>query len=302
MLQKYLSKSLNRWRSNQHELCGKADQSKSRHPHDQYVWWGEVVAGGEGARLLGLGASGTFQLPKDLLKDPGSTLNVRLLAINANGKAYELDRVYRVCAVTILALDTTSERGSIALRFKGKTVCEITVHAPQGFAHLLFPAIEKLRNEAKFDLNEVDCFAAATGPGSFTGLRVALAAVKGLAESTRKPVSGVSNLRALSSFGKNGSTLRAVTLDARRNEVYAAVYDPALRLVVPETVGPLEAFLSQLDPSVEYEYISEPSAPLASAVALCAELDGMEGKWQDPATLDANYVRRSDAELFWSDR
>ncbi len=62
----------------------------------QYAWWGEVVAGGEGAHLLGLGASGNFKLPKDLLKEPGSTLNVRLLAINANGKAYELDRVYRL--------------------------------------------------------------------------------------------------------------------------------------------------------------------------------------------------------------
>ncbi len=204
--------------------------------------------------------------------------------------------------MTILALDTTSERGSIALRSNGKTVAEVTVYAPQGFAHLLFPAIEKLRNEAKFDLNEVDCFAAASGPGSFTGLRVALAAIKGLAESTRKPVSGVSNLRALSSFGKNASALRAVTLDARRNQVYAAVYDGDLRLIVPESVGPLQAFLSQLDPSVEYEYISAAPAALASAVALCAELDGMESKWQDPAELDANYVRRSDAELFWSDR
>ena len=62
----------------------------------QYAWWGEVVAGGEGDRLLGLGASGNFKLPKELLKDPGSTLNLRLLAINANGKAYELDRVYRL--------------------------------------------------------------------------------------------------------------------------------------------------------------------------------------------------------------
>ena len=62
----------------------------------QYVWWGEVVAGGEGARLLGLGSSGNFTIPKEFLKEQGSTLNVRLLAINANGKAYELDKVYRL--------------------------------------------------------------------------------------------------------------------------------------------------------------------------------------------------------------
>lgn len=62
----------------------------------QYVWWGEVVAGGEGARLLGLGPSGNFTIPKEFLREQGSTLNVRLFAINANGKAYELDKVYRL--------------------------------------------------------------------------------------------------------------------------------------------------------------------------------------------------------------
>jgi hypothetical protein len=62
----------------------------------QYVWWGEVVAAGEGARLLAVGPSGTLTLPKGLTKGPGATLNIRLLAINALGKAYEMDRVYRL--------------------------------------------------------------------------------------------------------------------------------------------------------------------------------------------------------------
>ncbi len=62
----------------------------------QYVWWGEVVPGTEGARVLAFGSSGNFTLPKDLTREPGSTLNLRLLAINANGKAYELDKVYRL--------------------------------------------------------------------------------------------------------------------------------------------------------------------------------------------------------------
>ncbi|MGA8028201.1 MAG: DUF5060 domain-containing protein [Bryobacteraceae bacterium] len=62
----------------------------------QYVWWGEVVAGGEGARLLGVGSFGNFIVPKELAKDPSAVLNVRLLAINANGKAYEVDKVYRL--------------------------------------------------------------------------------------------------------------------------------------------------------------------------------------------------------------
>jgi hypothetical protein len=62
----------------------------------QYVWWGEVVAGGAGARVLAVGANGTFTLPKEFAANPGSNLNLRVLAINANGKAYELDKVYRL--------------------------------------------------------------------------------------------------------------------------------------------------------------------------------------------------------------
>ena len=62
----------------------------------QYVIWGEVVAGGEGQRLLGVGPSGNFTLPKEFLRESGATLNLRVLAINANGKAYELDKVFRL--------------------------------------------------------------------------------------------------------------------------------------------------------------------------------------------------------------
>lgn len=60
----------------------------------QYIWWGEVVAGGAGARLLGVGSSGNLVFPPEFLKDPSATLTLRVQAINANGKAYELTKVY----------------------------------------------------------------------------------------------------------------------------------------------------------------------------------------------------------------
>ena len=72
----------------------------------------------------------------------------------------------------------------------------------------------------------MDCFAAASGPGSFTGVRVGLAAVKGLAEAAGKRVVAVSNLRALAFFGS--APLRATVIDARRGEVYAALYNSRL--------------------------------------------------------------------------
>jgi tRNA threonylcarbamoyladenosine biosynthesis protein TsaB len=210
----------------------------------------------------------------------------------------------------ILAVDTTSEFASVALRGSQQTLAEIQLHSPDGFAHVIFQAIEDILAKADMRLEEIDCFASASGPGSFTGVRVGLAAVKGLAEALGKPAVGVSNLRAMSLFGHTG--LRAVVLDARRGDVYGAVYDSATRLVVAETVSPWADWLATIPK--ETEFIGFAGGPcetagivfttasrcLAAAVACCAEIDG-PANWRDPVALDANYVRRADAELFWKD-
>jgi hypothetical protein len=62
----------------------------------QYVWSGEVVADGQGPRVLAIGADGTFQFPKNLIQNFPANLTLRLMAINANGKAYEIDKVYQL--------------------------------------------------------------------------------------------------------------------------------------------------------------------------------------------------------------
>jgi tRNA threonylcarbamoyladenosine biosynthesis protein TsaB len=221
--------------------------------------------------------------------------------------------------VTTLALDTTTEFGSVALRTDGKLVGERHVHSSDGFAHVIFQQIEALLAESSQSVPEIDCFAAGAGPGSFTGVRVGLTAAKGLAEAWKKPVAAVSSLRALAAFGD--SERRAVVLDARRGEVYAAVYDAELNLLEPEIVLKFSEWLHGLTAD-NYEFITATSAPfksmstgtrfaemrwteaprsVASAVALCAELDAATGKLVDPVAADANYVRRSDAELLWKE-
>ncbi len=214
--------------------------------------------------------------------------------------------------MTILALDTTSELASVALRAEGKAVAELAIESDEGFAHLIIPAIKRLLEQTRVRLDAIDCFAAASGPGSFTGVRVGLSAIKGLAEGQGKAAAGVSNLQALATFGTR--PLRAVILDARRGEVYAAVYDANLEPVLPEVATALPQWLEMLE-APEYEFIcSSPLAlaqtrfaqmpflqaprTLAAAIAYCAE----QSPAQDPAQIDANYVRRSDAELFWRDK
>jgi len=197
--------------------------------------------------------------------------------------------------VTILAIDTTSSLGSIALRRNGHTTLIREITSPDGFAHVIFPSIEELLAEAGCRLGDIDCFAAGSGPGSFTGVRVGLSVVKGLAEAEGKKAVGISNLRALASFGK--SDRRAVYLNARRGEIYGAVYDENLQIVIPEQV------FKNLDwiPAGAEIIRAEDHRSLAGAIAACAEMELLKNPDGDPAGLDANYVRRSDAELFWKD-
>jgi tRNA threonylcarbamoyladenosine biosynthesis protein TsaB len=213
----------------------------------------------------------------------------------------------------ILAIDTTHECGSLALARGEELIEETVLHAPGGFAHVIYGQLAQLLGRHGVKPAMVDCFAAASGPGSFTGVRVGLACVKGLAEALGKPAVAVSNLEAMASFGS--APRRAVVLDARRGEIYGAVYDDAGRLAAPEVVMTLAAWLDML-PEGEMEFIAmDPAAlagtrfehariaaappALAGAIARIALGRFLRGEASDPAALDANYVRRSDAELLW---
>ena len=200
----------------------------------------------------------------------------------------------------ILSIDTTSEFGSIALTEANVVVEELALHAPEGFGHVLFGHIKQLLERNGTTVHQMECFAAASGPGSFTGVRVGLAAAKGLAEATGKRMVAVSNLRALASFGT--APLRATVIDARRGEVYAAVYNSELELVMPEAVVKFDDWLPTV-PAHNCELIStlDVPRPLAAAIGHIAWDEFTLGRSSDPAEIDANYVRRSDAELFWKE-
>lgn len=205
-----------------------------------------------------------------------------------------------------LALDTASEFGSLALLEDGCVVEELPLHSPDGFGHILFPGIQQLVDRYGWRLGQLDGFAAGAGPGSFTGVRVALAAVKGLAEAAGAPAASVSNLQAVASFGS--APKRAAFYDARRGEIYAGLFGADLRPLAGECVLSLPAWLRELPGDAEL--LTPDVAPFAAALidrparqtprSLAAAIGLLAARhWQDPAALDANYVRRSDAELHW---
>lgn len=216
-------------------------------------------------------------------------------------------------SLRLIAVDTTGAFGSIALAEDGRLIEEVALDAPEGFAHILFGQIELLLKRHGRSLRDLDGLASASGPGSFTGVRVGLTAVKGLGEALGLKVAAVSNLEALAWFGTR--LLRAPVLDARRGEVYGAVYDASLRRVCEEVVMPFPSWIATLphgdleivtngspipEGAVPFPVTQAPQA-LAGAIARIATARFEAGLAKDPAEIDANYVRRSDAELLWRD-
>jgi tRNA threonylcarbamoyladenosine biosynthesis protein TsaB len=218
----------------------------------------------------------------------------------------------------ILAIDTTAEFGSVAVFTPEREASEISLHSPDGFGHILFDNIAAVLQRHSCALSDIDCFASASGPGSFTGVRVGLTAAKGLAEAMRRPIVAVSNLKAVASFG--AGPLRATVIDARRGEIYGAVYDDCLRPVQDERVTGFPVWLDGLPEGVEFigwnlapflpaieasrfgnAPVIEAPRSLAAAIARIAHNEFTHGRALDPSAADANYVRRSDAELFWKE-
>lgn len=212
----------------------------------------------------------------------------------------------------LLAVDVTGDWGSLAILEGASVLEEVELHSPDGFGHMLFPAIQELMAKHSLTLRDLDGFAAASGPGSFTGVRVGLSAVKGLAEALELKVAAVSNLQALASLGR--AALRAPVIDARRGQIFGAVYAEDLGIVQEETVMEFSRWAAQLPADVELVTrglaippelrrfaVTEASRPLAAAIGRIGAWRFGQGMEQDPMEIDANYVRRSDAELFWKD-
>jgi tRNA threonylcarbamoyladenosine biosynthesis protein TsaB len=198
--------------------------------------------------------------------------------------------------MTVLAIDSSGEYGGIAIADSSGLNEEIAVHSPDGFAHLLFGELEQLLIRTGIRLDEIDAFAAANGPGSFTGVRIALTAAKGLAEAQHKPLFAVSNLQALAACGS--APLRAVTLDARRGDIYAAIYNQALECIGEEIVTQQDRWIKAIPQNAE---IVEARRTVAGAVAKIALSRLSNGEKPDPVSAAANYVRRSDAEMKWTE-
>ncbi len=124
----------------------------------------------------------------------------------------------------IAAFDTSSNSGSIALLEDRRLISELTVADVGAHSQWLMPRFDELLKRAGCSVEEIDLFAVSAGPGSFTGLRIGLSAVKGLAWAMNKEVIAVSTLKALALNYRYSLFPVCPVLDARKHEVYAALY------------------------------------------------------------------------------
>lgn len=223
--------------------------------------------------------------------------------------------------MVILALDTTTRPGSCALVREGQLLREELGDAAREQAERLPGDLEALLSRESVSLADIDLLAVATGPGSFTGLRIGIATMQGLAMAIGTPLLGVSALDALAHLvtkgqGEVGDNRVAAWMDAWRGEVFAATYEHG-REVAPAIVARPEALLAGLagqpvlftgDGALAYRKtihaalgvnarFTDPVSPvLAGAVAVLAGTAFRSGEQTPPHAIKPLYVRRSDAE------
>lgn len=149
----------------------------------------------------------------------------------------------------ILGVDTTTDYLSVAVCEDAAMCAETTFRAGRTHAERLVDAIDQTLNRAGISLSELDLLAVAHGPGSFTGLRIGVSTMKGLALGAAKPLVGVSTLDAMTRCIAMPSGIVCPLLDARMDEVYGAAYrfaDGQREKIHDEIVGPVEGLLKDL--------------------------------------------------------
>jgi tRNA threonylcarbamoyladenosine biosynthesis protein TsaB len=219
----------------------------------------------------------------------------------------------------ILSVETATLSGSVALARGEQILAAFAGDAAVSHSNTLLNDIDKLMNEAQAGLHEIDLFAVANGPGSFTGLRIGIATIKGLAATLERPCVGIPTLQAVALAA--GESARSVALlPAGRGEVFAQLFSVTKdRFVTPldeathispqkliEKYGSLDNVLWCGDGAIAHRTfiesetrgrIAPPVPVLATHVAALALTRFRKQQLERPDELQAIYVRPSDAEL-----
>jgi tRNA threonylcarbamoyladenosine biosynthesis protein TsaB len=218
----------------------------------------------------------------------------------------------------ILAIDTATNSGGAALSRNGEVIASLMVKAPLQYAEKILDLVDFLLDQHKLTLEDMDCFAVSIGPGSFTGLRIGMATVKGFCQGLNKPVVGISTLEALAYRFCWAHSRVAPVIDARRGQIYGAVFScngSQIELEQKEQVSSPAQWVKEItgqsclfvgDGAQLYKETIVAAHPEARVLqtdnrvleALCQLADQRfkEAQTQSAQELKANYIRPSDAK------
>jgi tRNA threonylcarbamoyladenosine biosynthesis protein TsaB len=222
----------------------------------------------------------------------------------------------------IFALDASQKTVAVSILTDDEIRADLLMTSGRHHSETLLPAIESVFRATGLRPDEMDCFAVTLGPGSFTGLRIGAATIKGLALATGKPVVGVSTLDALAQNAAYIGRRICPMLDAQKNQVYTALYSPAagstLKKITEERVVDVDLWLRELtgdifflgDGAVKYARQIQGrlhsancfaegchNAVRATATAVLARKRFSAGERLDLLTFAPSYLRLSEAEI-----
>jgi len=224
--------------------------------------------------------------------------------------------------MNILALDTSGNVCSAAVLSDARIISEIYVDYTKTHSEMLGPMVDSCLGLAGLNVRQIDLFACAIGPGSFTGLRIGTGMIKAFAHTSGKPAVGVITLDALAMNLSGIDDVVCPVIDARRGDVYTATYRGGTRISDIRAVQ-LDAVLDELkhqkaiflgDAAAGFRQKIENADPLvriapacsllqrAGSVGLCAFQSYTQGKTQDAYTLEPYYLRQTQAERVYKER
>lgn len=220
----------------------------------------------------------------------------------------------------ILALDSTARVASVALCEDGNLLGEYTINNGNTHSETLLPMVESILGFFSLTVDDLDALAVSEGPGSFTGVRIGVATIKGLAFDSQKPCVGVSTLEALAHNPAVQNGLICPVMNARRNQVYTALFratDGVLERLMPDSaiaIKELDEILASYDEPVilcgdgydiTAQLLTHPITPLAErlrhqsgfnvALAALEHIQRGDAIGTD-STLAPTYLRLSQAE------
>lgn len=223
--------------------------------------------------------------------------------------------------MVILGIDTSSQKGSIAITSKSELISETSVSDLNSYSKTFFLSIDSVLKGLSLSISEVDAIAVSIGPGSFTGLRVGLSTALGLSLATQKPIISVDTLLAMAHTQPITKDIICPTIDARKGELYLSFFQydqnkQISRLGEDRAITP-EALIKEIDKRTVFfgtgvdtygEFISQKLGNLAvfntcslnTTAASVAKLGYdkiREGERAGSSYIKPKYIRRSEAEV-----